>query len=390
MEKFIPVKLSKIFREFFQSQQASGYLLILATALSLAISNAPGGVSFISFWGTKIGIHTSQLHLEHSVVNWINDGLMTLFFLLVGIEIKRELISGELNQFRKAILPVIGAIGGMAMPALLFYILNHDSPQTIHGIGIPTATDIAFAIAILGLLGDRVPMSIKIFLTALAIIDDLGAIVVIAIFYGTGIHWNWLAIAALICAILLFLNYKNYTHRWIYVVLGILLWFCMLHSGIHATIAGVLFAFLLPRESEMEGKMSDYFEHLLHLPVSYVILPLFAMANTALIVDQELISQMTNPLSVGIFVGLFIGKPLGIFGFSWISVKLKLTEISSDVKFTHLLGAGILGGIGFTMSIFISNLAFYDILLVQLSKITILVTSIVAAIVGYLMFRISK
>ena len=390
MEKIIPFRISKIFKEFFQSQQASGYLLILATALSLAISNSPGGIAFISFWETKIGIQTSHLHLEHSMVNWINDGLMTLFFLLVGIEIKRELVSGELNQFRKAILPVIGAIGGMAVPALLFYLFNYQSPKTIHGIGIPTATDIAFAIAILGLLGDRVPVSVKIFLTALAIIDDLGAIVVIAIFYGTGIHWNWIALAGLICVILLFLNHKNYTYRWLYIMLGLLLWFCMLHSGVHATIAGVIFAFLLPRESEMEGKMSDYFEHLLHFPVSYFILPLFAMANTSLIINHEILSQLTNPLCMGIFVGLFIGKPLGIFGFCWLSIKLKITQLGSDVKFVHLLAAGILGGIGFTMSIFISNLAFYDILLVQLSKITILVTSIVAAIVGYLTFRISK
>ncbi len=390
MEKIIPFKLSKIFREFFESQQASGYLLIIGTALSLLLSNLDFGDSFISFWGTKIGIHSSQLHLEHSLVDWINDGFMTLFFLLVGIEIKRELVTGELNNPKKAMLPILGALGGMLIPALLFFLLNFNSPRTIMGVGIPTATDIAFAIAILGMLGDAVPNSLRIFLTALAIIDDLGAIVIIAIFYGTGVHWIWITSAAIIAGIILWFNYINFTHRWVYVLLGILLWFSMLHSGVHATIAGVLFAFLLPRESKKEGKMTDWFEHLLHKPVSYFILPLFAIANTALKIDSSIVSQWNSPLSLGIFFGLFIGKPLGIFSFCYISIKLKLTTLSNGIKFIHLLGAGILGGIGFTMSIFISNLAFYDILLVQISKITILVTSLCAAIVGYLMLKFSK
>jgi len=390
MEKIIPFKLSKIFKEFFKTQQASGYLLIVGTGLSLIFSNVNFGDSYIGFWGTKIGIHSSQLHLEHSLVDWINDGLMTLFFLLVGIEIKRELVSGELNNPKKAMLPILGALGGMLTPALLYFILNFNSPNTIKGVGIPTATDIAFAIAILGMLGDSVPNSIRIFLTALAIIDDLGAIVIIAIFYGTGVHWIWLTTAVFIAAIVLWLNYKNFTYRWLYVILGISLWFCMLHSGVHATIAGVLFAFLLPRESEKEGKMSDWFEHHLHVPVSYLILPLFAIANTALKINSDIVSQLFSPLSLGIFFGLFIGKPLGIFTFCYISIKLKLTTLSNDIKYKHLLGAGILGGIGFTMSIFISNLAFCDILLVQISKFAILVTSLCAAVVGYLLLKISK
>lgn len=390
MEKIIPFKLSKIFKEFFKSQQASGYLLIIGTALSLLFSNLNFGDSFMAFWGTKIGIHSSQLHLEHSLVDWINDGLMTLFFLLVGIEIKRELVSGELNNLKKALLPILGALGGMLTPALLYFLVNHNSPNTLMGVGIPTATDIAFAIAILGMLGDSVPNSIRIFLTALAIIDDLGAIVIIAIFYGTGVHWLWLISAGIIVTIIFWLNYKNLTYRWLYVLLGISLWFCMLHSGIHATIAGVLFAFLLPRESVNEGKMSDWFEHHLHIPVSYLILPLFAIANTAFKINADVVSQLFSPLSLGIFMGLFIGKPLGIFTFCYISIKLKLTKLSNDITYKHLLGAGILGGIGFTMSIFISNLAFCDILLVQISKISILVTSLCAAIVGYLLLKFSK
>lgn len=387
MEKIIPVKLSKIFKEFFQSQQVSGFILIIGTIASLLLSNSQFGENFIAFWGIKIGFHTSHLHLEHSVVNWINDGFMTLFFLLVGIEIKRELVSGELNSRKKALLPIIGAIGGMAMPALFFFLINKNSPSTLNGVGIPTATDIAFAIAILGLLGDRVPNSIRIFLTALAIIDDLGAIVVIAVFYGTGIHWAWIIASAIICVIILILNHKDITHTWLYIILGITLWFCMLHSGIHSTIAGVLFAFLLPRQSEKESKMSDKFEHTLQIPVSYFILPIFAIANTALKIDSGIISNAITPLSIGIFVGLFLGKPVGIFSFCWISNKLKLTKFGNDISYKHLIGAGILGGIGFTMSIFISNLAFYDILLVQISKITILVTSFCAAIVGYLTLR---
>ena len=390
MEKIISVKLSKIFKDFFANQQISGIILVLGTIFSLIISNSQYGGSFQSFWGTKVGIENPQLHFNHSIVDWINDGFMTLFFLLVGIEIKRELISGELSDRKKAMLPIIGAIGGMLVPALLFLAINFNSPGTIRGMGIPTATDIAFAIAILGLLGDKVPMSLKIFLTALAIIDDLGAILVIAIFYGNGIQFTWIVASMIICGIILFLNYRDYTFTWLYTILGILLWFCMLHTGIHATIAGVIFAFLLPRQSQKEGKMTDAFEHFLQIPVSYFILPLFAIANTAISIDAQMITELLHPLPLGIFIGLLIGKPLGIFCFCWIANKLNLASISKEISLMQLLAAGILGGIGFTMSIFIANLAFDDLHLIQLAKISILFSSTLAALFGFLIFKNQK
>lgn len=390
MEKIISVKLSKIFKDFFANQQISGIILVLGTIFSLIISNSQYGGSFQSFWGTKIGFEYPHLHLNQSITNWINDGLMSLFFLLVGIEIKRELVSGELSDRKKAMLPMIGALGGMIVPALLFLIVNLNSPNTIRGMGIPTATDIAFAIAILGLLGDRVPTSLKIFLTALAIIDDLGAILVIAIFYGHGIQISWILASLLICGIIMFLNYKDLTYTWVYVILGLGLWFSMLHSGIHSTIAGVIFAFLLPRQSKMESKMSDAFEHFLQVPVSFFILPLFAIANTAITLNTNIISELIQPLPVGIFVGLFIGKPIGIYSFCWIASKLKLATISDEISLVQLLAAGILGGIGFTMSIFITNLAFIDVEYILLAKISILISSIAAAFVGFLILKLRK
>ena len=390
MEKIISVKLSKIFKDFFANQQISGIILVLGTIFSLIISNSQYGGSFQSFWGTKVGIENPQLHLNHSIVDWINDGFMSLFFLLVGIEIKRELVSGELSDRKKAMLPMIGALGGMIVPALLFLIVNLNSPNTIRGMGIPTATDIAFAIAILGLLGDRVPTSLKIFLTALAIIDDLGAILVIAIFYGHGIQISWILASLLICSLIMFLNYKDLTYTWVYVILGLGLWFSMLHSGIHSTIAGVIFAFLLPRQSKMESKMSDAFEHFLQVPVSFFILPLFAIANTAITLNANIISELIQPLPVGIFVGLFIGKPIGIFSFCWIASKLKLATISDEISLVQLLAAGILGGIGFTMSIFITNLAFIDVKYILIAKISILISSIAAAFVGFLILKLRK
>ncbi len=390
MEKIISAKLSKIFKEFFANQQISGILLVLGTFVSLFLANSQYCLPFQEFWGTKIGIEHPQLHLNHSIVDWINDGLMSLFFLLVGIEIKRELVSGELSDRKKAMLPMIGALGGMIVPALLFLIINLNSPSTIRGMGIPTATDIAFAIAILGLLGDKVPISLKIFLTALAIIDDLGAILVIAIFYGHGIQLSWILASLLICVIIMFLNYKDFTYTWLYVILGFGLWFCMLHSGIHSTIAGVVFAFLLPRQSNSESKMSDAFEHFLQVPVSFFILPLFAIANTAITLNTNIFSELIEPLPIGVFVGLCLGKPIGIFSFCWIASKLKLATIADEISLVQLLAAGILGGIGFTMSIFITNLAFIDKEYIQIAKISILISSITAAFVGFLILKLNK
>lgn len=311
---------------------------------------------------------------------------MAVFFLLVGIEIKRELIEGELSDQKRAMLPIFGALGGMVIPALFFISFNIKSPDTLSGIGIPTATDIAFAIAILGVLGNRVPPSLKVFLTALAIIDDLGAILIIAIFYGQGIQWTWLVASAALMAIMYIVDKLDWDYTWLYITLGIALWFTLLHSGIHATISGVILAFMLPRQSHKEKKMADTLEHNLHSIVSFGILPLFAAANTAIFIDVSMMDEIINPLSLGIFFGLVFGKPLGIVGFSYLAAKLKIAEISKNITMKKLIAAGLLGGIGFTMSIFVSNLAFDNKALIDMAKLSVIIASVTAATAGYWLF----
>lgn len=382
------LRITEAFRNFFQNQQSSGILLVVITASSLFISNSIWGDSYQHLWHLHFGTEAYGLHLNHSITDWINDALMSVFFLLVGIEIKRELLDGELSNPKRAMLPLFGALGGMAVPALLFFLFNLNSPDTLAGVGIPTATDIAFAIAILGLLGDRVPASLKVFLTALAIIDDLGAILIIALFYGEGVHWAWLGASAGIVAVMYIVDKLDWDYAWLYIFLGILLWFTMMHSGIHATLSGVILALMLPRQSQKEKKMSESMEHALSPYVSFLILPLFAAANTAIKIDVNMINHLINPLSLGIFFGLFLGKPIGIVTFSWLADKLGIATISSSISFTQLLGAGLLGGIGFTMSIFVANLAFDDVALIDISKLSIIIASVTAASIGY--YTLSK
>ncbi len=384
------LRITAPFREFFQSQQASGIILVAVTAASLFISNSIWGNEYRAFWDIHFGTEAYHLHLNHSITNWINDALMSIFFLLVGIEIKRELLDGELSDRKRAMLPLVGALGGMAVPALLFFLFNMTSPETLSGVGIPTATDIAFAIAILGLLGDRIPPSLKVFLTALAIIDDLGAILIIAIFYGQGIHWAWLAASAGIVLIMYIVDKLEWDFAWLYILLGIALWFTMMHSGIHATLSGVILALMLPRQSNKEKKMSNQLEHSLSGYVSFLILPLFAAANTAIKIDMNMMDHIVNPLSLGIFFGLFLGKPIGIVSFSWIADKIGIAKISNNISFVKLLGAGLLGGIGFTMSIFVANLAFSNRELIDMAKLSIIIASISAAVSGYLLLSKSQ
>ncbi len=384
------MRITDVFREFFQSQQASGIILVAVTAASLLISNSIGGNEYRSFWNIHFGTEVYGLHLNHSITDWINDALMAIFFLVVGIEIKREIIDGELSDRKRAMLPLFGALGGMAVPALLYFLFNMNSPQTLSGVGIPTATDIAFAIAILGLLGNRVPTSLKVFLTALAIIDDLGAIVIIALFYGQGIHWAWLAASVGIVVIMYIVNKIDWDFAWLYIVLGIALWFTMMHSGIHATLSGVILALMLPRQSKKEKKMSNQMEHHLSGWVAFLILPLFAAANTAIKIDVNMMNEIINPLSLGIFFGLVFGKPIGIVLFSWLADRLGIAHISKNITFTKLVGAGLLGGIGFTMSIFVSNLAFDDRALIDMAKLSIIIASVTAATSGYILLSKSK
>jgi len=374
------MKLTKSFTSFFESEKAGGILLLLVTALSLALANSPLQTQYISFWSTEIE--------HHSITDWINDGLMAIFFLLIGLELEREIYNGELSNIKNAALPLFGALGGMLVPAGLFILLNFGTP-TQNGAGIPMATDIAFAIGILSLLGNRVPASLKIFLTALAVIDDLGAIIVIAVFYTTSIAFVNLAIALGIMGILFILNRLKIYNLIPYLIGGIAMWYFMLNSGIHATITGVLLAFVIPFGNGGKQSPSYILQHFLHKPVAFIILPLFAIANTCIAINSGWQDGLSHSNSLGILLGLVIGKPLGIFLFSFLGVSLGLCALPKDLKWSSIIGAGMLGGIGFTMSIFITLLAFKndgeDV--ITYSKIAILIASFIAGTVGFLWLK---
>jgi NhaA family Na+:H+ antiporter len=381
-----PLRLTRIFRDFMESESLSGVILTVCTLLSLVLANSVFSEGYRSFWETHVGFSIGNMDFHHSLADWINDGLMAIFFLMVGLEIERELFIGELSDRKRAMLPIVAAFGGMAVPALIYFGFNAGEP-TISGVGIPTATDIAFAIAIMGAVGNRVPISIKVFLTALAIIDDLGAILVIAIFYGHGFSLFHFGVAMGIWLILYFLGRRGVGSLWIYLPAGVVMWAFMMHSGIHATITGVLLAFAIPFQGGGQHAVSYKLQHALHRPVALLIIPVFALANTALVIDSGVMSQLGNPESLGIFFGLLLGKPIGIVIFSYASVAFGLASFGRGEKFSHILGAGTLAGIGFTMSIFITNLAFTNAEWIQVGKISILIASTVAAVVGVLMLR---
>lgn len=377
------MKWTQLFKGFFESERIGGLLLLFCTIISLAIANSAFGEGYTHFWHSKADLSFAGLNLNFTIEQWINDGLMTIFFLLVGLEIERELYTGELSSLSNAILPVTAAIGGMLVPAAVHFFFNAGTP-TQGGFGIPMATDIAFALGMLALAGNRVPYSLKIFLTALAIIDDLGAILVIAIFYSSGIHWLYLGISALILGTLLLLNKWKIYHLFFYLLPGLVLWYCMMQSGVHPTIAGVLLAFVIPFSGENERTPSYQLQHFLHKPVAFIIVPLFALANTGIILKEGWMSEMFTPNSMGIMAGLVLGKPVGILLFCWLAIKLLKGNLPLRVGWPQLTGAAILAGIGFTMSIFISNLAFTDADLISYSKIAVLIGSLMATIVGLL------
>ena len=380
------MNLSHYFKKFFHSSQSSGILLIFCVVISLLIANSPFGNSFQNILNSTIGFE--NLHLNYSVSVWINDGLMAIFFLLVGLEIKRELLEGELSSFKNASLPIFAAIGGMVIPAIIFVLLNFNT-EFSKGWAIPMATDIAFSLAIIAILGKKVPLSLKIFLAALAIVDDLGAILVIAIFYTNEIHWDYLGYSALIMALLIILNYLNFKKHIFYLIPGFLLWFCMHHSGIHATIAGVLLAFTIPTNiSKTEISPLEKLEQKLHLPVNFLIMPLFALANTNIMFKTGASEALFSTLSLGIIFGLFFGKVLGINLFSFIAIKLKISKLPDKSTWKQMIGVGFLAGIGFTMSIFISLLSFKnDINIQDEAKLAILLASFLSGITGYFLLK---
>lgn len=376
------MKLTKTFTDFFQSEKAGGILLLIVTIVSLLLANSPIQTEYISFWETEIG--------HHSITHWINDGLMTIFFLLIGLELEREIYHGELSDVKNAILPIFGALGGMILPAGIFMALNYGT-HTQNGAGIPMATDIAFAIGVLSLLGSRIPASLKIFLTALAVIDDLGAILVIALFYTQTIAFTNLLIAFAIMGILFFLNRRKVHHLTPYLIGGIFMWYFMLNSGVHATITGVLLAFVIPFGDGGKKTSSYRLQHFLHKPVAFIILPLFAIANTCIAINGDWHEGLGHENSIGIIVGLVVGKPLGIYLFSLMAVSVGICKLPSDLNWKNILGAGMLGGIGFTMSIFITLLAFKNDgeEVITYSKIAILIASFLSGIFGFIYLRMT-
>jgi NhaA family Na+:H+ antiporter len=380
-------KLTRLFTDFFESEQSSGVILILCTAVSIVIANSYFGNIYAEFWHTKVGLELGGLSVKYSVEHWVNDGLMAIFFLLIGLEIERELYIGELSDLKNAALPMFAAIGGMAIPALLHFLFNRGT-ATQGGAGIPMATDIAFALGVLALLGNRIPSSLKVFLTALAIIDDLGAILVIAFFYvGDNFSLLNLLLALAIFGGLLILNRLKVHQLIFYLVPGAFMWYFMLNSGVHATLAGVLLAFAIPFGNGDEESPSYKLQHFLHKPVAFGVMPVFALANTSIGFAGNWLANLVTPNTLGIAAGLVIGKPFGITAASLLTAKLGWARLPSDLDWKHILGAGFLGGIGFTMSIFITLLAFNDPSIIQESKIAILLSSLAAGILGFLFLR---
>lgn len=374
------MKLTRLFNEFFESEKAGGLLLILCTLISLVVANSFFSDIYVHLWHFQVA--------SQSFEYWINDGLMTIFFLLIGLELEREIYQSELSDIRSASLPIFAAIGGMLVPAGLFLLFNFGKP-TQAGAGIPMATDIAFAIGILSLLGNRVPASLKVLLTAIAVIDDLGAIIVIAIFYTGTLAFINLFIALGTFGILLILNRLKVHILIPYLVGGVVMWYFMLHSGVHPTITGVLLAFAIPFGNGEEKSPSYILQHWLHKPVAFFILPLFALANTCIVIDSTWQSGLVQSNSIGIFTGLIAGKPLGIFLFSFVAVATGLCALPKEIKWKHVIGIGFLGGIGFTMSIFITLLAYNSPEQITPSKIAILISSIIAGLIGFLLLHMS-
>ena len=374
------MKLTKTFKDFFESEKSGGLILLSVTILSLLLANSPFQREYIAFWETNIG--------SHSITHWINDGLMAIFFLLIGLELEREMYQGELSSIKNASLPIFGALGGMIVPAGLFLLLNFGT-ITQNGAGIPMATDIAFAIGILSLLGSRVPTSLKVFLTALAVIDDIGAILVIAVFYTDNIAFINLLIAFAIMGFLFILNRRKVHNLIPYLIGGAGMWYFMLNSGVHATITGVLLAFVIPFGDGSKKTSSYKLQHFLHKPVAFFILPLFAIANTGIAIGHDWHEGLNHPNTIGIILGLVVGKPLGIWLFSFLAVSLGICTLPKDLKWSNILGAGMLGGIGFTMSIFITLLAFKNDgeEVITYSKIAILIASFIAGTIGFLWLK---
>ena len=378
------------FARFFRLESAGGIVLITCALIAVGWANSPWADTYHHLWETELGFGLGPWTVTHTLHHWINDALMAVFFLLIGLELERELYVGELSDFRNALLPIVAAVGGVVVPASIHFGLNAGTP-TQAGVGIPMATDIAFALGVLAILGSSVPASLKVFLAALAVMDDLVAIVVIAVFYSADLSLAYLMGAIGVFATLVVLNRLRVMVLLPYLLGGLLMWYLMLRSGVHATIAGVLLAFAVPfaGRHDDERSPSHRLEHFLHRPVAFVVLPLFALANTAIVLASGAVGEIASPNGLGIMAGLFVGKPLGITLASFVAVAIGVCRLPADLDWRHIIGAGMLGGIGFTMSIFITNLAFVDQPeTINASKVAILLASSMAGTAGFVWLRV--
>jgi len=375
--------LSKTFLRFFDSKISAGILLIACTALSLSLANSPLGPDYQDLWQRKLG--------GLSVAHWINDALMAVFFLFIGLELEREFYCGELSDVRNAVLPIVAAAGGMLAPALIHFSLNQGTPAQA-GFGIPMATDIAFALGVLAMLGNRIPPSLKVFVVAFAVIDDLGAIIVIAAFYTAQLSAWYFAGALVLYGLLIVLNRLRVMSLVPYLAGGVAIWFLLLNSGLHATLAGVMLAFAIPFSSRDDDDQSPShkLEHFLHKPVAFVILPIFALANTGVVLGPDWLAGLGSANSIGIAAGLLAGKTLGVMLFCYAAVATGLCQLPAGLRWSHIIGAGLLGGIGFTMAIFVASLAFAgNAEAINASKLAIFLASLTAGIAGYLWLRLT-
>ncbi|MDH3947919.1 MAG: Na+/H+ antiporter NhaA [Gammaproteobacteria bacterium] len=383
-----------LIREFLKLESAGGLLLVIATILALVMKNSAYSDWYAALLNTPVNIAIGEFQIAKPLLLWINDGLMAVFFFVIGLELKREFLEGELSNRSQIVLPAFAATGGMLVPAAIYAYINWGHPITMNGWAIPAATDIAFALGVLALLGSRVPVTLKLFLMALAILDDVGAIIIIALFYTTELSTLSLTTAGICLLLLIYLNKRGITHLPIYLFIGTIMWASVLKSGVHATLAGVILAFTIPLRNpeDPEHSPARQLEHELHPSVAYVILPLFAFANAGVPLAGMTIKALFEPVSLGIILGLFVGKQLGVFSFAWLAIKLKLASLPDKVSWTQLYGAAILCGIGFTMSLFIASLAFehkgqeY----IRHVRLGILVASLMAAVAGYILLRFTQ
>ena len=384
--------ITKPFKWFFKLEAASGLVLLLSAIIALIVSNSNLAELYFSSLNKYLFIGINNFGIKLSVIHWINDALMAIFFFFVTLEIKREFLQGELSNIKQALLPIIAAVGGMLVPALIYVFINIDNPETLNGWAIPSATDIAFSLGVLSLLGSRVPISLKVFLTALAIIDDLGAIVIIALFYSGDLSFKYLGLMLLAFILLLALNKFNIKKFLPYLIIGLFLWDFTHQSGIHATIAGVLLACTIPhRKKEKDFSLLIKLEHAISPYVAYGIMPIFAFANAGVSLEGLSFSSLLSQVPLGILLGLFLGKQFGVFAFSYASIKLKLAQMPNNSNWVNLYGVGILTGIGFTMSLFVGNLAFVtNPEFIDGVKIGVLSGSLLSTVVGYLLLLLTS